>query len=173
MQELRKKLDLIEQWTRAVRSEDRAAAASAMQEARTLLPDGGGDPFGWVFKWLAHAEIFIWGDKAATICSLCDRHSDSPEVVKLIAGPRVFICSRCVDVATEEEAKGLCVGQWRPCSFCNQRDRPAHVRGNVVLCNVCLQTCRDIIRDDRTVNGRRPYGNGVSASGTMLCGRST
>ena len=32
-------------------------------------------------------------------CSFCRRHED--EVAKLVAGPRVYICDRCVAVATE------------------------------------------------------------------------
>ncbi len=32
-------------------------------------------------------------------CSFCRRHED--EVAKLVAGPRVYICDRCVAIATE------------------------------------------------------------------------
>ena len=32
-------------------------------------------------------------------CSFCRRHED--EVAKLVAGPRAYICDRCVAIATE------------------------------------------------------------------------
>ena len=32
-------------------------------------------------------------------CSFCRRHAD--EVAKLVAGPRVYICDRCIAIATE------------------------------------------------------------------------
>jgi len=32
-------------------------------------------------------------------CSFCRRHED--QVAKLVAGPRVYICDRCVAIATE------------------------------------------------------------------------
>lgn len=32
-------------------------------------------------------------------CSFCRRHAD--EVAKLVAGPRAFICDRCIAIATE------------------------------------------------------------------------
>jgi len=149
MQDLEKKLSLLESWIRAVREKDRMAAASAMGEARALLPDGGGDPFGWVFKWLTHAEIFIWGDKSTTICTFCGRHSDNPEVDKLVAGPLVFICSGCVDLATGEQTTGGLAVQFRPCAFCNKRDQRAFVSADALICDACLEICRDIIRDER------------------------
>jgi hypothetical protein len=149
LQDLDRKLDLIERWIRAVRANDRPAADSAMGEARTLLPDGGGDPFGWVFKWLTHAQIFIWGDTSTTVCTFCGRHSDNPLVDKLVAGPLVFICSGCVDLATVAETTGGLAVRFPPCAFCNQRERAAFGKAEALICVTCLETCRDIIRDDR------------------------
>jgi len=87
------------------------------------------------------------------VCTWCGR---SPrEVAKLIAGPRVFICDRCIDAA-EKTAAGRPVSDMRmltgragsACSFCGKRanDRRSVVRsdaGNV--CVPCLTTCREIL----------------------------
>jgi hypothetical protein len=149
MRDLEQKLDLLERWIRAVRSKDRVGAALATEDARALRPDSGGDPFGWVFKWLAHAEVLIWDDESKAICSFCGRDGDSPQVDKLVAGPLVFICSACVGLAAVEEATAGLAGQPLPCAFCNQGDQRAFTKADAVICVACLEICRDIIQDQR------------------------
>jgi hypothetical protein len=82
----------------------------------------------------------IWRSRNATqnlVCTFCER-PDS-EVAKLIAGPGVFICDRCVSGA--QTGMGLA-----RCAFCHKRrarTTPDHRR----ICGECLAVCRQILLD--------------------------
>src|SRR5437868_11236815 len=87
------------------------------------------------------------------VCTWCGR---SPrEVAKLIAGPRVFICDRCVDAAEKTSAgrptSGMRMVTKRAavrCSFCSKRasdQRSMVVSDAGHVCSACLTTCREIL----------------------------
>jgi hypothetical protein len=77
------------------------------------------------------------------ICSFCGKSQKT--VAKLIAGPSVYICDECVELART----GL-----RPqpaCSFCGKASTTKlKVRGldSVAICFECLDLCDEIIADD-------------------------
>jgi hypothetical protein len=99
----------------------------------------------------------------ATIqCTFCRR---SQKVVKkLIAGPGVYICDECVDLATpvaagraDEVTRGdqvlRRVGQPAAirCSFCSKKVREVRVLvsgGGEHICDECIALCRDIIDEE-------------------------
>jgi ClpX C4-type zinc finger len=82
------------------------------------------------------------------ICSFCQK--TQKVVAKLIAGPSVYICNECVELARTG---------FRPqptCSFCGKEAAPKlRVRGlgTVAVCFECLDLCDEIIADE--------WGNGV------------
>jgi ATP-dependent protease Clp ATPase subunit len=85
-------------------------------------------------------------------CSFCG--SKRREVRKLISGPRVFICDRCVVRCREimgppPYPDGL-PPEERPwqCSFCGKWRYQVQAMVNaptVLLCNQCLDLCEDVI----------------------------
>ena len=89
------------------------------------------------------------------ICTFCDRPPG--EVAKLIAGPHIYICDRCVAgaeaAATRSSAEfRRARGLTKRCGFCSratrgQRTVLAGLRANV--CTDCVEQCRHIL-DDRT-----------------------
>jgi hypothetical protein len=92
---------------------------------------------------------------AACICTYCDRPAS--EVAKLIAGPNVYICDRCV-AAAEATAAGKAkpaIGQAKRCAFCSRTKRDGRGGRRIVtessygICTDCLEQCRKIL-DDRT-----------------------
>jgi ClpX C4-type zinc finger len=119
--------------------------------------------------------------KASTVgaeCSFCGARRE--RVRKLIAGPGVFICEACVDLAAEvvdERAERTSGGtRLRPvdrtnakgrCSFCGKRrerveglaeapDRPPAGKfgrrsGVVRICNDCLALCGEILSEESAV----------------------
>lgn len=81
-------------------------------------------------------------------CSFCDR--SQAEVAKLIAGPDVRICDRCVAAAGQSLAPGLATLR---CSFCgksgDQVDTLADRAGAASrVCRECLDLCREIIAEE-------------------------
>lgn len=77
------------------------------------------------------------------VCSFCGL--DQTEVAKLIAGPSVYICDRCIGVARDgfEPAER--------CSFCTKAATeafPVVGRGDVAICPECLDLCDEIIADE-------------------------
>ena len=91
-------------------------------------------------------------------CSFCSKKQ--AEVVKLIAGPAVFICNDCVDCCstalTTREPTGnitmiLSKAAQAECSFCGQL--PTQVHGIVGvptarICDQCIKICREILESD-------------------------
>ena len=86
------------------------------------------------------------------VCTWCGR--PPAEVDKLIAGPRVYICDRCLAAAertarsrasspfTHAETRGAA-----KCSFCRKRpsaERPIVVAPVGHVCLECLRMCREI-----------------------------
>jgi ClpX C4-type zinc finger len=114
---------------------------------------------------------------ADATCAFCGRAK--PEVGRLIAGPGLFICERCVDLAGEVLAEGQerrdertrlasvdrAHGSAR-CGFCGRRrgdvdglaeapDRPPvgkgaqRRRGGVRVCAACVSLCGEILAEQR------------------------
>ena len=91
-------------------------------------------------------------------CSFCDKKQD--EVVKLIAGPGVYICNECVGSCTEALAAGESTGSIttiidktaeESCSFCGKK--PIEVVRIVGvsaarICNECIKICQEILAAD-------------------------
>ena len=121
---------------------------------------------------LSHQRVhqLITGDDKHTrplVCSFCGR--DQKESRKLIAGPGVYICGRCVHLATRVlagDAKASRTWSTTPrpdlgrqkkrgagdgCSFCGKG--PLLVAGMadggaVRICSECLDLCDDIISEE-------------------------
>ncbi len=90
-------------------------------------------------------------------CTWCGRPPS--EVSKLIAGPKVFICDRCV-AAAEKTASAAAPASAGPfarsgkhtilkrCAFCGKsagRDRAVVTAEAGSVCTDCLRTCREIL----------------------------
>jgi ClpX C4-type zinc finger len=96
-------------------------------------------------------------------CSFCGKQQE--QVMKLIAGPGVYICNECVNKADEVIATGKSVvtplsamkpvgddqdGLRVKCSFCGKRRHQASglvVTGRVAVCTECLALCHEIIAE--------------------------
>jgi hypothetical protein len=73
-------------------------------------------------------------------CSFCGAHQR--EVKKLIAGPTVYICDRCVfDAWFEPDERGAC-------SFCGRSEISVHPGKEAVICEECVALCVGILRDE-------------------------
>jgi hypothetical protein len=96
-----------------------------------------------------------WGSRSQrpdTVCRWCGR---SPaEVKKLVAGPRVFICDRCVAAAetalagTARPPFATTTSRTARCSFCGKRggrDRQIASSDLGHVCSKCVTTCREIM----------------------------
>jgi hypothetical protein len=91
----------------------------------------------------------VWRRRRGTSdagCSWCKR---SPrEVEKLIAGPKVFICDRCIAASERALAdRDFGPGTRHRCDFCGKRAgaHRAVVAGPPNVCSECLRICREIL----------------------------
>ena len=74
-------------------------------------------------------------------CSFCQR--SQRDVSKLIAGPYVYICDRCVSLTREN-----LVGRHpQKCGFCRKRVDVASV-GEARICSACLDLCDAILVEE-------------------------
>lgn len=83
------------------------------------------------------------------VCTFCGR--PPADVAKLIAGPNVFICDRCIAsaeaVLTGSAAEGFTRASGR-CSFCGTRSgrtRAIVAASDAKVCNDCVHACREIL----------------------------
>jgi hypothetical protein len=95
-------------------------------------------------------------------CSFCGLLRS--EVERVVAGPDVFICDRCIGLASDVVRLGELQSNERAvltvdsnptssCSFCGKRGRPAHrmaVSGDARICDDCLGLCREILTKERS-----------------------
>ena len=95
------------------------------------------------------------------VCFGCGRDGES--ATKLIAGPRDFICDRCVDAARlalteddEESGTPLVRTEGGRCSFCNTPIAMATAGGEVGICLSCIGICASIIAEDLRNEARQP-----------------
>lgn len=94
------------------------------------LVDAADDGRGWKRKHKPSALL---------VCTFCGK--DCSEVLKLIAGPGVYICDECVGLAR----KGL--KPFDQCSFCGKsatKELPVRGTGKVAICRECLDLCDEI-----------------------------
>jgi ATP-dependent protease Clp ATPase subunit len=81
---------------------------------------------------------------------------------KLVAGPGVFVCERCVDLAVEAGSSGTAVADDRirltplapdapeSCRFCGKKGPLVAylvARGDARICSECLVLCQEIIAE--------------------------
>src|SRR5438270_13134756 len=98
----------------------------------------------------------IWRSRNArrdAVCTFCARPPS--EVKKLIAGPAVFLCDGCVELAERTLAgqrptalQPAPPGSRARCSFCGKRratGRPLIVSPESSACGKCLALCRQIL----------------------------
>jgi len=92
-------------------------------------------------------------------CSFCGRTAE--KVKTLIAGPGVYICDRCIPVASQTVATGEPTGPpaaviepvavediTEKCSFCGKRRHQVPglaAAGDARICAECLQLCHEIL----------------------------
>ena len=98
-------------------------------------------------------------------CSFCGQLSE--QVDKLIAGPEVFICDACVELAEHvqhtHKPKGTTRARIEPissqkvrCSFCGRKGARVDLVGDTenTVCRECLELCRRILEDRSPSNDR-------------------
>ena len=100
-------------------------------------------------------------DRRPQRCSFCGR--DDNAVEKLVAGPGVFICERCVELAVEAGTSGASVADGRirvtplpghaaeQCRFCGKTGALVAylvARGEARICSECLVLCQEIIGEE-------------------------
>jgi hypothetical protein len=118
-------------------------------------------------RWLRRDRVRP--DPMLLVCTFCGK--DQKQVKKLIAGPSVYICDRCVDLAnavisdgqpvTTEIAELTAGPEQEPrvqCSFCGKRrDQVAGLMVSSVqtgrntpatTCNECLDLCTEIVAEE-------------------------
>jgi hypothetical protein len=86
------------------------------------------------------------------ICSFCEKGEDAGR--RLIAGPRVWICTECIDLATTLAAEDVGAGgldrsgrtEPAACSFCGGTDRFVVVGPLVCICAHCVEDCNQELR---------------------------
>jgi ATP-dependent protease Clp ATPase subunit len=100
----------------------------------------------------------VWRTRNATrdaVCTWCDRPAS--EAAKLVAGPNVFICDACLDLAdaalhdawgTSDTLRRAPEGGKERCSFCSKRG--GHARSLITgpaanICSECMRICRDFM----------------------------
>jgi hypothetical protein len=119
------------------------------QRVQQIVEDAGGS--WWRRVWRTRTV------KRDAVCTFCQRPPS--EVSKLIAGPNVYICDECVDLAEKvvtNHPRGPSLfflsrgGARSACSFCGERreaSRPVVTRGESNVCGSCLRLCREILNE--------------------------
>lgn len=88
------------------------------------------------------------------VCSFCDRRQH--EVAKLIAGPGIYICDRCVRTSRPQLAQPA--DSEATCSFCGksaarllsmaEREGQPGRQGSPRICRECLDLCDEILVEE-------------------------
>src|SRR5262249_45617750 len=97
-----------------------------------------------------------WRTRGASpdaVCTWCQRPPS--EVNKLVAGPKVFICDRCVEDAWRRVARArrshAAEHSRARCSFCSRKGsdgRTVLADPSANVCDECLKMCRDFMALD-------------------------
>jgi hypothetical protein len=131
------------------------ALSLSHQRVQQIVKANGGSWWGRVWRTRNRHR-----DAACTWCS-----RPSSEVSKLVAGPNVYICDACLELAnaalhdawgTSDTLRRAPDGSKERCSFCSQRSRPD--RALIIssggpaahICSECMRICRDFM-DGRAV----------------------
>ena len=105
------------------------------------IVDGSGGSW-WRRTWRTRKA----GDD--TICTWCDRPPS--EVEKLVAGPNISICDRCVREMERAMKAGTATTTGpRRCSFCRKRataTRRVAGTSTAAVCTECLRLCREFMK---------------------------
>ena len=132
------------------------------QRVHQIVESAGGSR-----RWLRRDRVRP--DPGLLACTFCGK--DQKQVKKLIAGPSVYICDRCVDLAksltsdgqpvTTEIAELTAGSEQEPrtqCSFCGKcRDQVAGLivssvqterKAPAAICTECLGLCTEIITEE-------------------------
>jgi hypothetical protein len=125
---------------------DIADALGLSHQRIQQVVDGSGGSW-WRRAWRTR------GTQRDAVCTWCGRPPS--EVAKLVAGPNVYICDRCVERADRQ----LSALPTRPeqaarrakprCSFCRRRaDTSRRVAAGVAasICGDCLRLCREFMQ---------------------------
>jgi hypothetical protein len=118
---------------------------------------------GGARPWRTSVGIGKGDSRPVLKCSFCGKRQE--QVMKLIAGPGVYICNECVNKADEVVATGKAdatpLSAMKPvgddqdgsrvkCSFCGKRRHQASglaITGRVAICTECLSLCHEIIAE--------------------------
>ncbi len=127
-----------------------AALGVSHQRVQQIVTSAGG-------SWWSRA----WRNQRVRPDMLCSSCGLPPgEVAKLIAGPRVYICDGCVELAeraveSDQAAVSeratlarVAAGSRAKCSFCGKRAAGGSRSATCWICPPCLRLCRQIL-DDR------------------------
>src|SRR2546429_2919677 len=132
------------------------------QRVHQIVESAGGSR-----RWLRRDRVRP--DPGLLACTFCGK--DQKQVKKLIAGPSVYICDRCVDLAKAVVSSGELVSTGfaelaagpadEPrvqCSFCGKcRDQVADLvvssvqterKAPAAICSECLDLCTEIITEE-------------------------
>jgi hypothetical protein len=84
----------------------------------------------------------------AAHCSSCDRPHTA--VAHMIAGPSVYLCDECIELAAKQLAPRKPAPDALACHFCRQRRARADVTsvGTVTVCADCLGLMTTILAED-------------------------
>src|SRR5215472_10487518 len=107
----------------------------------------------------AEGKVALKSARDAIACSFCDLPKS--EARRIVAGPDVFICDRCIALASEVVRDGAAKANERvtlapvsagkapaPCSFCGKKAQlglPMAGTASVRICRDCLGLCYDIL----------------------------
>src|SRR5829696_7108918 len=108
----------------------------------------GGD-MSTLAKFARRAVLhFVARSRPPLGCSACGR-PPGPDV-RLISGPRVYLCSACFARAAEQLAPRRPPASALRCDFCRQSRAPADVThvGEVTVCADCLGLMQAILAED-------------------------
>jgi hypothetical protein len=80
-------------------------------------------------------------------CSFCSKRA-----VKVVAGPKTFICDACVDRCVSEHLAASPIRRVEAhdiaCSFCGRRsEEPLFAGQEYFICTSCVSVCVDTLRD--------------------------
>jgi hypothetical protein len=119
------------------------------QRVQQIVGEAGGT--WWTRVWRTRTV------KRDAVCTFCARPPG--EVSKLIAGPNVYICDACVELADQVLSGSpkapslffLSRGNSRAaCTFCGEKrdqGRPIVTRREANVCGDCLRLCREILNE--------------------------
>ena len=85
--------------------------------------------------------------RTSVTCTACGRQR--AEVSKMVAGPKLYICDRCIEQATQQLAPRRLPKVGVQCRFCAQvrANEDVTALGGLTVCADCLSTMEAILRE--------------------------